>query len=82
MKEAGDGLEILIGSGVNAQAIQTLQPRTGARAFHMSGKKTLDSAMTYRKQGVSMGLPSLGEYELWRTDEEEIRRAREVLEEL
>lgn len=82
VKEAGDGLEILIGSGVNAQAIQTLQPRTGARAFHMSGKKTLDSAMTYRKQGVSMGLPSLGEYELWRTDEEEIRRAREVLEEL
>lgn len=82
VKEAGDGLEILIGSGVNAQAIQTLQPRTGARAFHMSGKKTLDSAMTYRKRGVSMGLPSLGEYELWRADEEEIRRAREVLEEL
>ena len=80
VKAAGDQLEILIGSGVNAQAIQTLQPRTGARAFHMSRKKTLDSAMIYRKQGVSMGLPSLSEYEIWRTDEESICQARAVLE--
>ena len=29
--------------------------------------------MRYRKAGVSMGLPSLSEYELWRTDEEEFR---------
>ena len=27
--------------------------------------------MQIRKAGVAMGLPSLSEYELWRTDEEE-----------
>ena len=46
----------------------------------MSGKVTLDSEMIYRKEGVSMGLPSLSEYEIWRTEESKIRAAKEVLE--
>lgn len=80
VKEAGDGIEILVGSGVNPEAIRILRAKTGARAFHMSGKVTLDSSMEYRKTGVSMGLPSLSEYEIWRTDEENIRRARKELD--
>lgn len=71
---------IQAGSGVNAQVIQTLYPITKARAYHMSGKVTLDSAMRYRKEGVSMGIGSVSEYEIWRTDEEAIRKARNVLE--
>ncbi len=71
---------IQAGSGVNAQVIQKLYPITKARAYHMSGKVTLDSAMSYRKEGVSMGIGSVSEYEIWRTDEEAIRKAREVLE--
>lgn len=46
----------------------------------MSGKKTLDSEMKYRKEGVNMGLPSLSEFEVWRTDENAIREARQVLD--
>ena len=80
-KSAGR-IVIQLGSGVNADVIRDMYPRTGATAFHMSGKVTLDSEMKYRKEGVSMGLPSLSEYEIWRTDEAEIRRARAVLDEL
>lgn len=79
-KSAGR-ITIQVGSGVNAEVIRQVYPKTGARAFHMSGKKTLDSAMVYRKEGVNMGLPSLSEFEVWRTDEAAVREARKVLDE-
>ena len=78
-KSAGR-IKIQVGSGVNAAVIREIYPKTGATAFHMSGKKTLDSEMKYRKEGVNMGLPSLSEFEVWRTDETAIREARQVLD--
>ena len=78
-KSAGR-IRIQVGSGVNAEVIREVYPKTGATAFHMSGKKTLDSEMKYRKEGVNMGLPSLSEFEVWRTDENAIREARQVLD--
>lgn len=75
-------VDILVGSGVNADIIRSLIPVIGAASFHMSGKVVLDSGMCYRKEGVSMGIPGIGEYEMFRTDREEIRRARAVMEEL
>ena len=80
-KENGE-ITIQVGSGVDAAAIRELQPYTGAHAFHMSGKIVLDSPMIYRKEGVSMGMPSISEFDIFRTDEEKIREARNVLEEL
>ena len=77
-KSAGR-IKIQVGSGVNAAVIREIYPKTGATAFHMSGKKTLDSEMKYRKEGVNMGLPSLSEFEVWRTEETAIREARQVL---
>lgn len=73
-------IEIQVGSGVNAKAIEVLYPITHAKAYHMSGKVTQDSNMKYRKPGVSMGLGSISEYEIWQTDEALIREARCVLE--
>lgn len=78
-KSAGR-IRVQVGSGVNAEVIREVYPKTGATAFHMSGKKTLDSEMKYRKEGVNMGLPSLSEFEVWRTDENAIREARQVLD--
>ena len=48
----------------------------------MSGKVVTDSAMQFRKAGVNMGLPTFSEYEIWRTDIENVRAAKKVLEEL
>ncbi|HJC15536.1 MAG TPA: copper homeostasis protein CutC [Candidatus Fusicatenibacter intestinigallinarum] len=70
---------IQAGGGVSADVIEALAPVTGIRAWHMSGKVTLDSRMQYRKEGVSMGLPSLSEYDIYRTSAEKIRAAEEVL---
>lgn len=79
-EQSAGRIVIQAGSGVNADVIRNLYRRTEIRAYHMSGKVTLDSAMTYRKEGVHMGLPSLSEYEIWRTDEKKIREAREILD--
>ena len=80
-KSAGR-IVIQVGSGVNADVIREVYLKTHATAYHMSGKVTLDSSMVYRKEGVNMGLPSISEYEIWRTDEEAVRKARQVLEKL
>ena len=75
------GVELLLGAGVDAAAVRRVrQELPEANAFHMSGKVELPSPMAYRREGVSMGLPGLSEYTLWRTDPQKIRAAREVLE--
>lgn len=75
-------IEVLAGGGVDASVIRDIGPLTGARAFHMSGKVSTDSAMEFRKEGVSMGQPILDEYFIWKTEESKIREARLALEEL
>lgn len=77
-----DRITIQVGSGVNADTIREIQPYTGAHAFHMSGKQNLESQMLYRKEGVSMGVSSISEFEIIRTEEGKIRRACQVLESL
>lgn len=80
VRQADGKVDILIGSGVKAELIEELAPETKATSFHLSGKMTLDSQMTYRKEDVSMGLPLLSEYVIWQTSEEEIRKARKALD--
>jgi len=78
--EAADGMEILIGAGVDADRIEKICETLPATSFHMSGKKILESGMEYRNKRVFMGIPGMSEYEIYRTDEAEIARAVEVLE--
>lgn len=73
-------IEILVGAGVSPETIEKLVPFTGAQAYHMSGKVTLESRMRFRRDGVSMGFPGFSEYEIWQTDADNIRRAVDVLE--
>ena len=82
VKKAGDDIEIMVGSGVDAEVIRGLYPQVKAHAWHMSGKMTLDSQMRYRKEDVNMGLPTFSEFEVWRTSEEKVRAAVEALKEL
>ena len=82
VKKAGDDIEIMVGSGVDAKVIRGLYPQVKAHAWHMSGKMTLDSQMRYRKEDVNMGLPTFSEFEVWRTSEEKVRAAVEALKEL
>ncbi len=80
IEKAEDRIDIMAGAGIGASVIEKLIPATKGTSYHMSGKVTLDSPMKYRKADVSMGLPSLSEYEIWQTSEDAVREAVEVLQ--
>ena len=81
-EQAGKDVEILAGAGVSVQNIPVLAAQTGVRAFHLSGKQVLQSRMTFRREGVPMGLPGFSEFEVWQTSEANIRAARQALDSL
>lgn len=74
-----EGVDIMVGSGVSSDNLPQLL-ESGARSYHMSAKKVVESPMVYRREGVSMGLPMMSEFTLWRCDGEEVSRARAILE--
>ena len=80
---AAGRIDLMAGAGVKKENIPQLHACTGIRVFHTSARRgALDSGMVYRKEGVSMGLPSLSEYELWRTSEEEVRACAQIVHSL
>lgn len=81
--QAAGRIDIMAGAGVTHENIQTLHAYTGITSFHTSGRKgTVDSGMRYRKDTVSMGMPGLSEYELWRTDREEMLACAQIVHSL
>lgn len=78
-EQAEGKVEILAGGGVDAAVIRRLLTETAVRSFHMSGKIVLESGMQFRREGVPMGIPGLSEFEIYRSSEEKIRQARQVL---
>lgn len=81
LRDQKSGPEVLIGAGVNASVIRSFRAELpGARAFHMSGKRDLESQMRFRRAGVPMGLPGLDEWHIQQTDETAVRAARTELD--
>lgn len=80
VEKSENKIEILVGGGVDGKVIPTLYEKTNATSYHMSGKISLESQMQYRNTNVNMGLADMSEYEIWRTSEERIREARNVLD--
>lgn len=80
LQRQSSAVEIMAGAGVNEHAVRTLLRQTGITTFHMSGKKVLESGMAFRNSNVSMGIPGMSEYEIWRTDEKEIAAVRKLLD--
>lgn len=78
IKESGN-IEILIGGGVDVAVIEYFVREMSATSFHMSGKTVIPSGMEYRNEQVSMGLPGISEYQMWRTNEEAVYRAADML---
>ena len=79
-RRAGGRIAIMAGSGVKSGNIPVIHGETGITCFHATARTAVqDSAMVYRKQGVSMGLPSLSEYSLLLTDEGEVRRCAQAV---
>lgn len=82
LRDKTGGAEVLIGAGVNADVIRRFRREIpGARAFHMSGKTELESAMAFRREGVPMGLPGLDEWHIQQTDPAAVSAARMAMDE-
>ena len=76
-----NGPEVLIGAGVNAAVIRDFrQTFPNTRAFHMSGKVEVESAMGFRREGVPMGLPGLDEWHIQQTSVEAVTAARDAMD--
>jgi len=80
VQKAGEKITIMPGGGVTPDTIGEVHSVVGAKAYHMSGKKVLDSRMQYRKENVPMGLPGISEYEIWQTEESQVRSVRQQLD--
>lgn len=80
VQQADGRITIMPGSGVNAGNIAAIFRRTGAKAFHLSAKRTTQSGMVFRREGVPMGLPMMSEFERFITDGDQVRACREALE--
>ena len=80
LRDQEKGPEVLIGAGVNASVISQLRREfPGARAFHMSGKREVESTMRFRREGIPMGLPGLDEWHIQQTDPQAVQAARNAL---
>ena len=80
LRDKTSGPEVLIGAGVNAKVIHRfLAEVPGSRAFHMSGKTEIESAMRFRREGVPMGLPGMDEWHIQQTSEEAVQAACQIL---
>ena len=63
VREAGNRLIIMPGSGIDETNIEALVRMTGAREFHISARKYIESEMESRKNNISMGgLNGISEY--------------------
>lgn len=79
LKQNSGSIKIMAGAGINPESLRYIKEHSSITAFHMSGKKVIKSQMEYRNPKVSMGLPTLSEYEIWQTDAETIRQAKMTL---
>lgn len=78
--QAREKIEILCGAGVgldNADAFLS----AGLRNLHLSAKEIVGSGMVYRKEGVSMGVFGMSEYERWVADGDTVRKMSEKMRE-
>lgn len=80
LDEKSDGkISILAGAGINEAAVRLLLRETGITAFHMSGKRILESGMIFRNPHVSMGIPGMSEFEIWETDSASVASVKKLL---
>jgi copper homeostasis protein len=83
VKQAGDRIIIMPGSGINAGNIEAIARKTQAHEFHLSAGKLIESDMIFRKEGITMGnSPGYNEYMKKVADPEMIKRIINLLESL
>jgi copper homeostasis protein len=75
------GLTIMPGSGINNKTLTSILASLlplGLREIHLSGGKWTLGGMVFRRDGMGMGSGDDGEWGVWRTQESEVRKVREM----
>lgn len=69
VEKANSRIIIMPGSGISENNIKEVRDFTGAKEFHLTGRRVIQSKMQYRKEGIFFGgLPQIPEYEMKFTD--------------
>lgn len=72
--DAKGRIDIMPGAGIDEYNVALLAGTTGAREYHLSGRRQRESMMTFRRKGISMGDPRLqSDYIIKSADAERIR---------
>lgn len=80
VKIAGDRLIVMPGSGLDDSNIEMIARLTGAKEFHLTGRKIIESKMTFKKEDINMGgIPGLPEYSRKVADAELIVKVQNIL---
>lgn len=80
--QASGRINILVGSGVNANNIEQLFQATGAHQYHMSAVKEVKSEMKFFNRRLCMGNEPGDEYKKLTVDNEKIINALKVINQL
>lgn len=84
IQQAGDRIIIMPGSGINSSNISSIAKETGAKEFHLSARKPIESNMVYRNPTIKMGGTTIviDEYEQQVTNAELVKETLTVLNNL
>ncbi|PPQ78941.1 hypothetical protein CVT25_002392 [Psilocybe cyanescens] len=75
------GLTIMPGSGINNNTLPALMNQLlplGLKEVHLSGGQWIPGDMVFKRAGMGMGIDQDTEWKVWRTQKDEIRKARDV----
>jgi copper homeostasis protein len=76
VEKAGDRISIMPGSGLRAANIESIARKTGAREFHSSARRNVQTGMLYQNPGMSEQL------QVTDLDDEEVRAMAVILRKL
>jgi copper homeostasis protein len=80
VRHAGSHIIIMPGSGIDETNIKMMAKITSAQEFHLTGRKSVDSGMKFRKEGIAMGgFPGLSEFSRKVADTERIKNIIYIL---
>jgi copper homeostasis protein len=80
ISKAHNRIIIMPGGGINISNIEMVAKTTGASEFHFTGRKSIESSMSYRKEGIFMGgHPDVPEFSRKVADAEIIRGVIDIL---
>ena len=75
VSQADGRIVVMPGCGVRADNIARIESETGAREFHTSARRVVESGMIYRNERVPMGSCAVtSEFETVQTDRREVAR--------